>query len=120
MAKKQFNLLKDIEEKRYVPNGYGYNNGNYYIARINNKNILLDSNGNILDYPLRNPNNSLEIEYFSHIRFKHKYCSVSNGEKVGIVDKKGNLVVPYLYKSITQHLDGNFTAETFDGKEIKI
>lgn len=116
---KKYNL-DEIKEKKYVPKGYGYNNGNYYVARINDKNTLLDCNGNIMDYPLMLPNNSIRMEYFGHIRFKHLCRFVSNGEKVGIVDKKGNLVVPYVYKTITQHLNGNFTAETFDGEEITI
>ena len=116
---KKFNI-DEIEEKKYVPKGYGYNNGNYYVARINDKNVLLDSEGNTMDYPLMMPDNSLKMEHFAHLIFKHLCRAVSDGKKVGIVDKKGNIVVPYIYKTVTQHLNGNFTAETFEGEEINI
>lgn len=108
------------KEKYYVPKGRGYKNGDYFITKKDNKLIFLDSNGEIMDYPLIMQHENLILEVLLHYRFKHNFRAISNKDNVGIVDKNGKIVIPYIYKSVTQHQDGNFTATTFDDKEIKI
>jgi hypothetical protein len=95
-------------------------NGNYFIVQKDKDIFSIDTNGNRRNFPRLCPNQCFRVEVLAHRRFINGLHSISNGKKVGVIDRNGNMIIPFIYKTIRQDSEGAFTAQTFDNKKVCI
>lgn len=110
------------DEIKYIPKGHGYKNGNYFIVRRKNKTLLLNCNGKIMNFPILFPGRKgILWEALMQYRIKNGLSLISDGEKLGIIDSyTGEMIIPFMYKELTDHKDCTFSAITFDNKKTHI
>ena len=89
---------------------------NYFVVRKDGQNMVIDIQGNKIDFPIYYPNNFTK-EALMHYRLnKGVYPVVQNG-KVGVIDPNGKVIVPFEYKSITGISDDLMLVTNFDNEE---
>jgi len=90
--------------------------GDYFIVRKDGKNILIDTFGEQVDFPIFYPDD-FKKESTLHNTFFEGVRPVSNGSFVGVINKQGKLVVPYIYKSIKFSSEGLMAACDKENRE---
>ena len=90
--------------------------GDYFIVRKDGKNILIDTFGEQVDFPIFYPDD-FKKESTLHNTFFEGVRPVSNGSFVGVINKQGKLVVPYIYKSIKFSSEGLMAALDKENRE---
>lgn len=89
---------------------------NYFVVRKDGQNMVIDTQGNKIDFPIYYPNNFTK-EALMHYRLnKGAYPVVQNG-KVGVIDTNGKVIVPFEYKSVTGISDELMLVTNFDNEE---
>lgn len=95
-------------------NAYFYRNSNYYCVSTKNKHIIMDGRKEILTIS-RDSKNS----YIYDIKGKYLLFGNENGDKKGIMDMKGNIVIRPKYGFLT-FIDEKMLFCSAKGKDIKI
>lgn len=86
--------LYRLDEEKHTP--YFYKNSHYYCIDTKKKHIIMDGSKEILTID-RDSKNS----YIYDIMGKHMLFSNENGDKKGIMDMKGNVVIRPKYRFLT-------------------
>ena len=86
--------LYRLDEEKHTP--YFYKNSHYYCIDTKKKHIIMDGSKDILTID-RDSKNS----YIYDIMGKHMLFSNENGDKMGVMDMKGNVVIRPKYSFLT-------------------
>ncbi len=121
-SKNNKSAIYSVKENRYITD-FLFDNisyikkGNYFVVQSNEDIFLIDTKGNRKTFPRLCPNQSYIVEVLAHRHFVDDLHTISDGKKVGVIDKDGNMKIPFVYKTIKQYSEGLFAVQTFDDKE---
>lgn len=90
--------------------------GNYFIVRKDGQTFFVDSCGEQIDFPLFYPDD-YRRECTLHNTFFEGVRPVSDGKYVGVINRQGELVIPYQYKSVRFSNEGLMAVVDKNNKE---